>query len=138
MDLFEEGLELARKRTSCRLIQGDVHTVNFPSQFDLIGLFDVLEHLEEDVQVLRDLHRLLLPGRFLLLTVPAHMSLWSYFDVAACHCRRYALDELRQKLIHTGYAVEYISEFMTLLFPLLWVTRRLRSTAPPARRTREL
>src|SRR5205085_10386321 len=81
---------------------------------------------------LKDLNRLLLPGRFLLLTVPAHMSLWSYFDVAARHCRRYTVEELRQKLIEAGFDIEYISEFMMPLFPLVWTARRLRSTAPTA------
>jgi len=118
-------------------VVGDVHTASFPHKLHLVGLFDVLEHLPDDEQVLRDLNRFLLPGGFLLLTVPAHMSLWSYFDVAACHCRRYQLQELRQKLLDTGYEIEYLSEFMTALFPLVWAARRFRATGPSVAANRQ-
>jgi len=138
MDLFEEGLRFARQRTRCRLVLGDIHQPPFDFQFDLIGMFDVLEHLDNDIQVLRDLNRLLLTGRYLMLTVPAHMSLWSYFDAASCHRRRYALGELQQKLLSTGFAVDFISEFMTALFPILWIGRRLRRTAPTGDGNRHL
>ncbi len=125
MDLFEEALQYARQRTSCRLVAGDVHNPPFTSKFHLVGMFDVLEHLPDDLQVLRDLKRLLLPSGMLLLTVPAHPALWSYFDVAARHCRRYTLQELRLKLADSGFEVLYASEFMAALFPLAWVKRRL-------------
>ncbi len=143
MDLFAEGLRFARQRASSRLVVGDVHRPPFAVGFDLIGLFDVLEHLPDDAQVLGDLNRMLLPGRVLLVTVPAHPELWSYFDVAARHCRRYRLEELRQKLLGSGFEVEYISEFMTALLPLVWVKRRLSGwrRLPPtdtARHYREL
>src|SRR5882762_1346376 len=62
MDLFEEGLCFARRRTTCPLVVGDVHTASFPHKLHLVGLFDVLEHLPDDEQVLRDLNRFLLPG----------------------------------------------------------------------------
>jgi SAM-dependent methyltransferase len=143
MDLFEEGLRFARQRISCPLIAGDAGKPPFAVQFDLIGMFDVLEHLEDDQRVLADLNRMLVPGGALLLTVPAHPELWSYFDVAACHCRRYRLEELRQKLSARGFEITYITEFMTALFPLAWVKRRLfvsqRAIAAPAtQRDRDL
>lgn len=125
MDLYAEGLQFARRRTCCPLVQGDIGAAPFRTQFDLIGLFDVLEHLPDDTQVLRDLHGLLAQGGTLLLTVPAHPSLWSYFDEACHHCRRYDLPELERKLIDTGYRVEYLTQFMVSIFPLLWLTRRL-------------
>lgn len=138
MDLFEEGLRFARTRTTCPLIAADIHTAAFPQAFQLVGLFDVLEHLPDDRQVLRDIHRLLAPGGFLLITVPAHMSLWSYFDVASCHCRRYQLAELRERLGEAGFDVEYGSEFMAALFPLVWLSRRFRKTGATVEANREL
>ncbi len=135
LDLFEEGLRYARKRTSCRLVAGDVHNPPFNSQFELVGMFDVLEHLPDDQQVLRDLRRLLVPNGVLLVTVPAHPALWSSFDVAARHCRRYTTHDLRRKLAAGGFEVMYVSEFMAALFPLAWVKRRLfrsRREPPPA------
>lgn len=125
MDLFAEALRYARQRTSCRLVQGDVHAPPFDTRFDVVGLFDVLEHLPDDEAVLRALHNLLAPGGVLLLTVPAHKSLWSYFDEASHHCRRYAMAELERKLDSAGYRVEYVTHYMTALFPLVWLARRV-------------
>ncbi len=125
MDLFAEGLRYARRRTTCALVQGDIHSNPFGAQFDVIGLFDVLEHLPDDITVLRELNTMLLPGGALLLTVPAHQSLWSYFDEASHHCRRYEQAELRGKLENAGYRVEYITYYMLSIFPLVWLGRRL-------------
>jgi SAM-dependent methyltransferase len=127
MDMFPEGLHYARQRTSCPLIQGDVNAPPFAKQFDLICLFDVLEHLPDDIQVLVNLRGMLSQDGVLLLTVPAHPSLWSYFDEASHHFRRYKLHELRSKLIGAGYHVEYITHYMATVFPLVWLGRRLRS-----------
>jgi SAM-dependent methyltransferase len=125
MDLFAEGLHYARRRTACGLVQGDVRTPPFGPVFNLIGLFDVLEHLPDDRQILADLHRMLVPGGHLLVTVPAHRALWSYFDEAAHHCRRYAAPDLRRKLTAAGYRVDYLTQYMAVLFPLVWAGRRL-------------
>jgi SAM-dependent methyltransferase len=125
MDLLPEGLQYARRRTACHLVQGDVQNPPFAVQFSLIGLFDVLEHLPDDIQILRALHAMLSPGGFLLLTVPAHPSLWSYFDEASRHCRRYTLSELEGKLLQTGYRIEYLTQYMLSIFPVVWVGRRL-------------
>jgi len=69
-------------------------------------MFDVLEHLTDDRAVLSDVHYLLKPGGRLLPTLPALPSLWSYFDEAAQHCRRYTLKEPQVKLAETGYTLE--------------------------------
>ena len=127
LDQSEEGLRYARRRTSCALIAGDARSMSFESPFDLVGLFDVIEHIPDDVRLLRDLHPLLKPGSALLITVPARMSLWSYFDEASHHCRRYEREELREKLERAGYRIEYLSHYMATLFPLMWLGRRLAS-----------
>jgi SAM-dependent methyltransferase len=135
MDLFAEGLAFARKRTSCPLVQGNLEQPGFGVQFDLIGAFDVVEHLPDDIKVFRCLHSMLKPGGTLLLTVPAHQSLWSYFDEAAHHCRRYEHADLRRKLNQSGYGIEFLSQFMASTYPLLWLVRRMGSLN---RRTRNL
>jgi SAM-dependent methyltransferase len=146
MDLFGEGLSYARRRVSCPLVQGDIHANPFGTRFEAIGLFDVLEHLPNDVEVLSELRSMLTPGGALILTVPAHMSLWSYFDEASHHCRRYEQAELARKLKAAGYRVEFMSQYMATIFPLVWVgrrwaafTRRKAGNAEEsARRTHEL
>ena len=125
LDLFASGLQYARCRTSCDLVRADVRKLPFCAAFDLIGLFDVLEHLPDDNQVLRELHSVLRPHGVLILTVPAHRSLWSYFDEVSHHCRRYGASELEGKLSRAGYSVEYLTQFMASIFPVVWVKRRL-------------
>src|SRR5262249_33202068 len=125
MDLFREGLQLARMRTdSCLLVQGNASQAPFSKTFHLIGMFDVLEHIQDDIGALRDIRSLLDPDGALLLTVPAHASLWSYFDEASRHCRRYEKNELRSRLERTGYKIEYLTEYMTSIYPLVWLGRR--------------
>jgi SAM-dependent methyltransferase len=123
MDLFAEGLAFARGRTSAPLVQGDVRNPPFDSAFDVIGVFDVLEHLPDDTQVLRHLRSMMARSGKLLVTVPAHPRLWSYFDEVACHQRRYTALELRQKLEGAGYSVQYLTQYMAAILPAVWLVR---------------
>jgi 2-polyprenyl-3-methyl-5-hydroxy-6-metoxy-1,4-benzoquinol methylase len=125
MDLFEEGLKFARQRFSGTLIQGDVFTHDFGQPFDLIGAFDVIEHLDDDAKILRRFWQQLKPGGHLIVTVPAHMSLWSYFDEVAHHRRRYTSGELTRKLAAAGFTVDHTTQFMAALFPPMWIKRKL-------------
>jgi len=125
MDLFTEALRYARRRTGCSRVRADARFPPFSAQFDLIILLDVLEHLPDDVQVLRNLCDLLTDEGVLILTVPAHSSLWSGFDEASGHYRRYELDEIRSKLTSAGYRVAYHTQFMATVFPLAWLMRRV-------------
>lgn len=125
IDLFEEGLRLARQRSDALLVRGDVHASPFQCQFEIIGAFDVIEHLHDDHQALRDFHRLLSPGGLLVLTVPAHQTLWSYFDDASGHYRRYSRKALEETLEVCGFHLEFMTEFMMVLYPILWIGRRV-------------
>ena len=97
----------------------------FSTNFELIGIFDVLEHLPDDVKVLGYLDAMLVRGGTLLVTVPANPSLWSYVDEASHHYRRYTLSELEGKLACAGYKVEYLTHYMACIYPLVWLKRRL-------------
>lgn len=132
-DLFAEGLAFARRRFAGPLLQVDVLAAGFKEAFDVAGFFDVLEHLDDDVRVLRALREQLRPGGCLLLTVPAHMALWSDYDAAACHRRRYSRSQLTARLAEAGFRVDYCTEFMSVLFPLMWVRRRLKRGADPGK-----
>ncbi len=127
MDLYGEGLQYARSRTSCPLVQGDVRRSPFGKTFQVIGIFDVLEHIPDDNRILRDLWALLENGGVLLLTVPAHRSLWSYFDELAGHCRRYEAGDLRSKLEEVGFSIDYLTPYMASIHPLMWLGRRFRA-----------
>ena len=123
MDLYAQGFQFAKQRSRCPLVQADAAQPPFACQFHLIGMFDVIEHISDDAALLKDAHRLLAPGGALLVTVPAHMSLWSYFDEASGHCRRYAREELQRRLTGAGFEVEYLSEYMCSVAPLVWLWR---------------
>jgi SAM-dependent methyltransferase len=125
MDLFREGFQFAQRRSKCPLVQADASLPPFACQFHLIGMFDVIEHVPNDVSLLGDVYRLLAPGGAVLVTVPAHMSLWSYFDEASNHCRRYELAELGRRLSEAGLQVEFLSEYMCGVTPLVWLKRRI-------------
>jgi len=127
LELWLDGLRFAQQRSAGPLVQGDVRYCPFGKPFDLIGMFDVLEHVPEDLETLRALRDALAPGGRLVLTVPAHQYLWSYFDEAAHHCRRYSSQQIRDRLVQAGFQVEFLSQFMTCIFPLVWLFRKLSS-----------
>jgi SAM-dependent methyltransferase len=132
VDLHQEGLRYAKGRLNPPLlVQADVAHPPFSVKFEIVGLFDVLEHLDDDVAALRGLRDLLTDGGILLLTVPADPRLWSYFDVGSHHRRRYEERDLRDKLIESGYAVEYLTPYMGVLHPVLWTARRLATLLKP-------
>lgn len=129
LDLHWQGLEFARREDDAALVQGDAHHAPFGVGFDLVGLFDVLEHLEDERAVLTDLRGLLQPGGALLVTVPADPALWSYFDEAAHHVRRYQPQQLRERLEENGFRVEYLSPYMLATYPAVRLGRWLAARA---------
>jgi SAM-dependent methyltransferase len=124
MDYYAEGLQYARRRCGCALVQADLARPPFSKGFHLIGMFDVLEHMPDDRAVLRDLREMLDTRGKLLLTVPAQPSLWSAFDEESGHCRRYEERELERKLKECGYKIEYLTAYMAGIYPLMWLSRR--------------
>lgn len=87
--------------------------------FDLITVFDVVEHIERDVQFLRELQQLLKPGGALLITVPAYQFLWSELDAAVSHVRRYTRGRITRTVRSAGYEVHRASYFITIMAPLI-------------------
>lgn len=75
------------------------------SSVDLLCAFDVLEHLDDDMRALSEFQRVLRPGGFLLLNVPAYRFLWSEHDEALMHRRRYSASELHVKLTRSKFLV---------------------------------
>jgi SAM-dependent methyltransferase len=123
MDLFGDGLVLAKKRSAAPVVRGRIEAAPFAVPFDLIGLFDTLEHIDDDAAVLADLRKLLRPGGVLCITVPAYEELWSDFDVESHHCRRYAPESLEERLRNAGFTIEYLTPFMATLYPLARIGR---------------
>ena len=96
--------------------------------FDLICLFDVLEHIEDDTDALKRVHQLLKPGGRTVVTVPAYQWLYGAHDRAHHHFRRYTARELYFKARDAGLRVGRSGYFNALLFPLI-ALRRLQKIA---------
>jgi SAM-dependent methyltransferase len=123
-EIHAEGLKYAAQRLpGANLFQCDARKIPFTNELDIIGAFDVIEHIEEDEKVLQSMYQALVPGGGVILSVPQHQILWSDMDVQAGHKRRYSRKELLQKLNRVGFEVAYATSFLTLLFPALYVAR---------------
>lgn len=131
-EVNQSGLEYAASRVPhAQLMQMDARRLPFVSEFDVIGAFDVLEHIDDDGAVLRQMFSALVPGGGILVTVPQHPALWSEYDVRAHHVRRYRKQELSDKVTAAGFKVARTSSFVSLLLPLLFGSR-LRQKADTA------
>ncbi|MFT3897077.1 MAG: class I SAM-dependent methyltransferase [Thermomonas sp.] len=124
------GLDSAAGRVrDATLMQMDARDIPFRDEFDLVGIFDVLEHIDDDRQVLGQILQSLKPGGMLIATVPQHQSLWSEADDRAGHVRRYSGRELRDKIAEAGFEPIRQTSFVTLLFPAMIYARKFRSGA---------
>ncbi len=119
IDAFEPDLEAkaaASKRGYRTVFSSD--TEAFSHSYGLIGLFDVVEHVEDDATLLKSAYGALATGGIVSITVPAFPFLWSAHDVTHHHYRRYTKASMRAALEQAGFAVEYASYWnMTLFVP---------------------
>ncbi len=133
-DVYPESLALVRRRVAAPLLLVDEG--RFPPLapgYTLLSLFDVLEHIDDDLGTLRHLFDVLEPGGVLVLTVPAHPFLFGEMDAIAHHRRRYRRAELGDKLRAAGFEIRRLAHFMAPLVPL--VTLRWLVRALPGRRS---
>lgn len=123
-EIFAAGLPFAADRVpNGKLMQMDARRIPFHEEFDAIGAFDVLEHIEEDIEVLLQVKNALKSNGVLLLTVPQHQWLWSASDEYACHVRRYSAKEIHAKLASTGFEILRSTSFVSLLLPAMYAAR---------------
>lgn len=91
--------------------------------FDLICMFDVLEHIDQDTETLLAIKKLLKKKGRMLITVPAYQWLWGSHDEFLHHKRRYSASQLEEKVVNSELNLEKISYFNTFLFPLAAIVR---------------
>jgi len=115
------GCHNARDRGIPTVILGTLQDIQFPSESVAgVGMFDVVEHIEDVDSLLGEVRRVLRPGGLIAVTVPAIPWLWSSEDVYAGHYRRYTVRSLRQTLRRCGFEVEVANYlFGPLVLPLL-------------------
>lgn len=127
-ELHPRGLEIARQRLPgerAEWIQMDARAIPAFEEFDLIGAYDVIEHIEEDETVLRQAHDGLRPGGGIMITVPQHPWLWSATDDVAHHVRRYRRGELEGKLQAIGFEILASTSYTSVLLPAMIAARML-------------
>jgi SAM-dependent methyltransferase len=116
----------------------DARALPYRGEFDVVGAYDVLEHIADDAAALQQFHQACRPGGGILLTVPQHPWLWSGADTFAQHHRRYTSRQLHQRLRAAGFEPIASTSFQTLTLPFFWARalalrgRDPKVKAPPA------
>ena len=101
---------------------GTIEELNFnSSKIKSVGLFDVIEHIEDDLGFLKQIYKISSPEVMIFATVPAYNFLWSDEDIYAGHIKRYNLKSLSKLFIDAGFKIEYSSYyFQILILPILF------------------
>jgi ubiquinone/menaquinone biosynthesis C-methylase UbiE len=130
-EAFIEGLRLAAVRVpDAELVVADARDLPFEAEFDVVGAFDVIEHIREDDRAIEQMVRAVKPGGGVIVTVPQHQFLWSAMDERAGHARRYSRALLTARLREQGLLIERITSFVSLLLPAMWASRLLQRGRP--------
>jgi SAM-dependent methyltransferase len=143
LELDDEARALSEQRLGRSVLSSPLpELAGVPERhYDLVGAFDVIEHIDDDEAALASIGTRLKPGGKLVMTVPAHPWMWSAHDVVNHHKRRYSKRSLRKLIDASPLQLERIGYFNSLLFPLAVAERaasKLRGkqdadvTLPPA------
>ncbi len=120
-ELHLNGLLYAQKRGLTNLYQFDLYDPPFNDEFDVVAMFDVIEHIENDGKIIQNIGTILKSKGKLVLTVPAHMFLWSKIDDISGHKKRYNIKTISDLLKQNGFKVRYITHFNLTILPFLMI-----------------
>jgi SAM-dependent methyltransferase len=128
LELDEEARTFAEQRLGRSVMSAPLPELAgvLDGQYDLIGAFDVVEHIDDDRAAVASIAAKLKPGGKFVMTVPAHQWMWSAHDVVNHHKRRYSKGRLRQLIESSPLRLEAIGYFNSVLFPAA-VAERLSS-----------
>jgi len=128
LDGTQEAVDIAASRGLEARLADFRQPFELPFRPRVVTCLDVLEHLEDPVLALQNLARAVDPGALLVATVPAHPSLWSPWDDACGHHRRYTRRTLAEHLVAAGWRVERLRHFFSYCVPPAWWERRVRKS----------
>ena len=122
--LIEPGVQgclNAKQRQLKNIVCSTLEEAKFiPNAIPNIGVFDVVEHIENDNQFLKMIHNYLIPNGLVFITVPAYTTLWSNEDIDAGHFRRYTTKTINEKLVNNGFEIVYSGYIFSILtLPIL-------------------
>ena len=120
LELDDEMRALSEKRLGRKIMRSPLPELNEvkDKSYDLIGAFDVIEHIDDDHAALAAIATKLKPGGKFMMTVPAHPWMWTAHDVANHHKRRYSKRALRSLIENSPMKLERLGYFNSLLFPV--------------------
>jgi SAM-dependent methyltransferase len=117
--LVEPGIQgclNAKERKIESIVCSTLENASFKANsIPTIGLFDVVEHIENDLIFLKSIYDLITKNGYVFITVPAFNFLWSNEDLFLGHYRRYTLKRLKIKLKEIGFKIEYSTYFFSIL-----------------------
>lgn len=129
--LVEPGIQgclNAQKRNLKTIICSTLENASFKkATIDAIGLFDVVEHIENDIEFLKSIHYYLDEKGYVFITVPAFQALWSNQDADAGHYRRYTTKSLEEKLTNIGFEIVQSTYIFSVLPIAVYLFRTLPS-----------
>jgi len=135
------AVEFCHRRGLANVQKATIERLPFDAaSFDAAFVFDVLEHVDDDITALRELHRVAKPGAWLVATVPAYRWLWSQHDESHHHRRRYTRTQLTAHAVAAGWQPLFATYFNTILLPPIAAVRALHRFGgrSPARTDYEL
>jgi 2-polyprenyl-3-methyl-5-hydroxy-6-metoxy-1,4-benzoquinol methylase len=118
-DIHINGLKFAHSKGVPNIYQFDLYAPPFKDEYNIICLFDVLEHQKDDKLAIECLKYMLAPKGKILITVPAHMWLWNRDDKINGHYKRYTKKSLQTLCQQLGLNIIHVEYFFTFLTPFL-------------------
>ena len=136
IDRSDQAIRFCAEKGLGSVQLGDVTKLPFgEGTFSLVLATDIIEHIDDDAAALAEIRRVVRPDGFVLLTVPAFMSLWGLQDVVSHHKRRYRLEEFLERVRSAGLDPSEAFYFNYLLFAPIWSARQLMKIVKPSVRS---
>jgi len=121
LDIESKALEFCRIKGAERLIQGDGNHLPFKDNlFDLVTVFNIIEHVNQDIDLIKEVNRVCRDKGRIILATSAFNFLWSRHDIVNRHRRRYTKEGL-EDAIKRYFAIEKITYTNFFLFPFIWM-----------------
>ena len=129
-------IEFVKDKTHIPIRFGDILNLDLPSDsFDLVCVFDVIEHVEDDQKAVAEIKRVLKKSGYFFITVPAYMHLWSMHDEVNHHFRRYTRKNLSSLFSKDDHI--RVSYFNFILYPMILLSRSLNKMIKGKKQTRK-
>jgi len=126
LDFSQEAIRYCREKGLGVVRQGDACHMPFADEsFNLALATDIIEHVDDDMEALREIRRVLKSDGKVLITVPAFQILWGLQDRVSQHKRRYIKRDLVDRVERAGFRIEVCYYFNFLLFLPIFIGRRL-------------